>query len=249
MRPDIVNLREFYSSQLGRRVKGVLRRAVRRHWQLKPEEPIIGIGYATPILQALERGGKPAIALMPSAMGAIYWPVHGSNRSVLGDTLRPPFAPNSLRRILVVHGLEFEEKPEELLAIAWELLAPGGSICLIIPNRHGLWARMGRTPFTQGKTTTASTIKAQLASAKFTLRGSSAALFSPPSAHPLWHILTWPLEWLGRALCPMIGGVWVLDAEKQIYAGLSQPLLQKVSEKWAENAAAALHKHAGLSRE
>lgn len=240
MQPDIVNLREFYSSPLGRRSKSLLRAAVRRHWQLRPEEHIIGIGYATPLLQALERGGKPSVALMPRAMGAIYWPVHGSNRSVLGDPLRPPFAPGSLRRILVVHALECEEQPQEMLSILWELLAPGGSICLVVPNRHGLWASFGRTPFAGGARVSMAQGRVWLADAKFTLRGSSAALFAPPSAHPLWQALAWPLEWLGRILLPMLGGVLVLDAENQIYAGLGTPAGAPASKKWATAPTAAL---------
>ncbi|MFM9889740.1 MAG: class I SAM-dependent methyltransferase [Rickettsiales bacterium] len=233
MRPDIVNLRQFYSSRLGRRVKLLLRQAVLDHWVMTGDETLLGIGYAAPLLRVLERQGARSVALMPRETGAIYWPVHGANRSVLGDALRPPFGANTLQRIVVLHGFEYETRPDELLAIAWELLAPGGRLLLVVPNRRGLWSGIGRTPFATGTPYALSQLRELLAAAQFTLRDSSAALFAPPSAHPLWQRVSAVMEWLGRTLCPVFGGVLIVDAEKQIYAGVMQPVTAKRPVQWA----------------
>lgn len=214
-------------------MKQRLRQAVIEYWQVAPDEAILGIGYAPPLLRVLERAGARSVALMPRDTGAIYWPVQGDNRSVLGDALRPPFAPNSLQRIVVLHGFEYEAVPSEWLAVVWQLLAPGGRLLLVIPNRRGLWASVGRTPFMTGTPYTLAQVKDLLAAAQFTLRDASAALFAPPSAHPLWERASGIMEWLGRMLCPVVGGVLIIDAEKQIYAGVMQPVSAKRPVQWA----------------
>lgn len=234
MRPDIVNLRQFYSSRLGRKVKARLRRITREHWAASVDEVTLGIGYANPVLRVLDTGAQssPVISLMPASQGAIYWPVDSANHSILGDEMRPPFAPNSLARVVMLHALEHVTRPDELLSITWQLLAPGGRLLLIVPNRHGLWASMGATPFALGTPYTHAKLRELLNEAEFTLRESRAALFTPPSAHPFW-LHAWPiLEWLGHWCFPRIGGVLVIEAEKQIYAGIREPVVAK-AQVWA----------------
>ena len=223
MRPDIVNLRQFYSSPLGRKVKTCLRRMMQSRWSIQTGEHVLGIGYTTPVLRALERAGaKPAcvVALMPASQGAMYWPVHAENRSILGDEMRPPFMPQALSHIIVMHLFEYAPQPDALLRVLWQLLAPGGQLLLVVPNRRGLWARLGATPFATGTPYTIAAIKTLLRDAEFTLRDTGSTLFAPPSAHPFW-LRSWGvLEWLGRLTCPHRGGVLVIEAEKQIYAAV-----------------------------
>jgi SAM-dependent methyltransferase len=222
MRPDIVNLRQFYSSRLGSKVKRRLRRCVRDYWPEGDGLHIVGIGYANQLLP-LPHANTPAnriIALMPVAQGAIYWPVHEANHSVLADEMRPPFMPGSLHRVLMVHGFEHAHAPDELLRVWYQLLAPGGRLMLVVPNRRGLWARFGSTPFTTGTPHTLASAKALLNEAGFTVRDMRSALFCPPSTHPFWLRMFSFVEWLGAASFPRVGGVFVIEAEKQIYAGV-----------------------------
>jgi SAM-dependent methyltransferase len=228
MRPDIVNLRQFYSSRIGRKVKQRLRRLVRSDWPALKGDAVVGIGYAPPLLSEMDRADDDhgaLVALMPVSQGAIYWPVSLDNRSVLADELRPPFAPSSLQRVVMVHAFEHVARPDELLQIYWQLLAPGGRLLLVVPNRRGVWASMGATPFSQGIPYTLSTVKELLRDADFTLRETHTALFAPPSSHPFW-LHSWAVfEWLGRIVLPGFGGVLMIEAEKQIYAGIQQPVL------------------------
>lgn len=249
MRPDIVNLRQFYSSPLGRKVKRRLRRVLRDYWHVEKGVVTVGIGYASPLLplpDARVDAAARILALMPVVQGAIYWPVDAENHSVLGDEMRPPFAPSSLHRVLMVHAFEHAAAPDELLRIWWHMLAPGGRLLLVVPNRSGLWARFGHTPFATGTPYTMASLRALLNAAGFTLRDVRAAFFAPPSSHPFWLRLFSAIEWLGAAFFPRVGGVLAIEAEKQIYAGVRESLIAtKIQRPWAATAAAMTSSHSG----
>ncbi len=237
MRPDIVNLRQFYSSRLGRKVRRRLRRLVRDYWPEGRGLHIVGVGYTTdllPLPNAPTQRDSRILALMPMAQGAIYWPVEDENHSVLGDEMRPPFTTASLHRVLMVHGFEHSAAAEELLQIWWQLLVPGGRLMVMVPNRHGLWARFGATPFATGTPYTLSSLRALFNGAGFTVRDVHSALFAPPSSHPFWLRAFHALEWLGAACFPRLGGVLVVEAEKQIYAGVRESSLSlRPARAWA----------------
>jgi hypothetical protein len=235
MRPNIVNLRQFYSSPLGRKVRRRLRNLMSDSWKRGHGLVTVGLGYTTPLLPLPDAADAQAriIALMPIAQGAIYWPIDRENHSVLADEMRPPFMPSSLHRVLVAHGFEHVSTPDECLRIWWQLLAPGGRLMLVVPNRRGLWARLGATPFAAGTPYTLATLKYLLNEAGFTVRDMRSALFTPPSTHPFWLTCFNAIEWLGAACFPRIGGVFVVEAEKQIYAGLREPRLPAIAQtKW-----------------
>lgn len=235
MRPDIVNLRQFYSSPLGRRVKLRLRRILREPWRGRTGV-MLGVGYANPLLPLPQNAADAGcvLSLMPASQGAIYWPVDSANRSILGDEMRPPFAPNSLAQVVLVHALEYATRPDELLSILWQLLAPGGRLWVVVPQRRGLWASMGATPFASGTPYNLAMLRDLINGAEFTLREVRTALFAPPSAHPFW-LRSWAvIEWIGRVLFPRIGGVLIVEAEKQIYAGVLQSTRATVKQRaWA----------------
>lgn len=234
---DIVNLRQFYASPLGRKVRIRLRRMVRERWKAQSGLNVVGVGYTTdllPLPEAPEQKENRIVALMPEAQGAIYWPVDGANHSVLADAMRPPFIQASVHRVLLTHALEYVASPEELLHIWWQLLAPGGRLMVMVPNRHGLWARFGATPFVSGTPYTFAHLRQLLNNASFTVRDARAACFAPPSTHPFWLNLFGLIEWIGSVTFPRIGGVLVIEAEKQIYAGVRvTPSTVKSTRAWA----------------
>ena len=240
MPSKIIALRQFYTSPLGHKVKQRLRAMVKESWADEPGDRLVGVGYATPLLRVLEhRAGKAQTlaALMPEWQGAMYWPVHADNRSVLGDALCPPFAPSQLDRVIMLHALEHAAKPEELLAVWFELLAPGGRLFLIVPNRHGLWARSTFTPFATGTPYRMSDLRALLEVTKFTVRRASTALYAPPSSHPFFIRCFMALEWIGRWCFPGAGGVLVVEAEKQIYAGVGERAALAQKARWSAQGA------------
>lgn len=62
-----------------------------------------------------------------------------------------PLPDSSIDRVLMVHSLEFAESPRETLKELWRVLAPGGRLVIVVPNRRGVWARMEHTPFGSGR--------------------------------------------------------------------------------------------------
>ena len=226
MPSTVIQLRQFYASPLGRRVKQRLRQQVMACWGGSgAQETVVGLGYAVPLLRVLERSQPAALmAFMPAAQGAIYWPVHSENHSVLGDLLMPPFAPGSLHRVLMLHALEHVARPGELLNVYWQMLAPGGRLLMVVPNRRGYWANVDNTPFALGTPFSLGQLKELLAEARFTLSHVSDALYAPPTSRKMW-LRLWPLlERLGRFCFPGMGGVLILEAEKQIYASIPEPV-------------------------
>jgi SAM-dependent methyltransferase len=232
MRPNVVQLRQFYASRLGRKVKQRLRQLVLQYWPDTAQQVVVGLGYAIPVLRVLERGKPSALlALMPVNQGAIYWPVHSENHGVLGDEVMPPFAPGSLHRVVMLHAFEHVARPQELLSVYWKMLAPGGKMLLIVPNRRGSWARFGNNPFGRGTPYSVSQLRELLEDAQFTINDITSALFGPPSRAPFWLKLWKSMEDIGSFLFPMLGGVLIIEVEKQIYAGIAERAAMPA--KWA----------------
>lgn len=223
MPTSIVNLRQFYHSPLGRRVKWRLRRLVTRFCGTAEGLTIAGLGYTTDFLPFPEKlaANSKLLALMPHHQGAIYWPTHHHNHSALMDVARPPLLPSSLHRLVMAHLLEHESDPETCLRQWWHLLAPGGRLLLLVPNARSLWSLFGKTPWREGAHFTPARLKGLLNEAGFTVRDVRSVLYAIPSAHPAALALFSVLEALGGLLIPGFGGgVWVVEAEKQIYANV-----------------------------
>ncbi len=240
-RPDVIVLRQFYSSALGRKVKQRLRQLVLETWSAHAHESIIGLGYATPLLRVLERGDATSVtAAMPAEQGAIYWPVHADNRTVLVDENNLPIRDNSVNRILMLHAFEHCNNPETLLEECYRILVPGGRIMVLVPNRRGLWQSVGDTPYAQGTPYRTAQLKQLFAAEEFTLRETRTVLFALPFSHPiLLRVWEWWERLFGLVFWGM-GGLIMMEAEKQIYASIPEPAFKKVKQTAWTGAAAPI---------
>lgn len=224
--PDIVALRGFYASPLGGALKTRLRKRLAHYIHTPEGEVIIGIGYATPFLRPLidrRTLNTQVFALMPARQGAIYWPVQDDNLTALVAPEQLPLRDNTVHRIVMIHALENEAYPADLLRECWRVLAPGGQLLLIVPTRFGLWRWLGDTPWRGNASYKKSVLKAALAHVGFTWIHREALCAAPPAQHP---IITRIWQWLDQALCliaPMLGSVVLIEAEKHIYASISEP--------------------------
>ena len=54
LRPDIIDLREFYANPLGWAVRRLLRQRLRDFWPDVKGMTVLGLGYATPYLRIFE---------------------------------------------------------------------------------------------------------------------------------------------------------------------------------------------------
>jgi len=196
----------------------MIRRAIQRVWPDLHGTRLLGIGYTTPFLSALSGDTERTVALMPALLGVLRWPQEGRNLVTLAQEGELPFADYSIDRVLLVHALETSEEVGPMLKEIWRVLAGGGRLLIVVPNRRGIWARLDRTPFGSGRPYTMSQLSQLLRDEQFTPVGSDAALFIPPAkgrmivrSAPAW-------ERIGKRWFPTFAGVLLVEATKQIYA-------------------------------
>src|ERR1700719_3094494 len=215
---DVVDLRDFYRTGLGQIARRMIRDAIRRVWPDLHGMRLLGIGYPTPFLTAISPETERTVALMPASLGVLGWSPEGRNRVTLADEGELPFADYSMDRVLLVHALETTEQVAPMLKEIWRVLAGGGRLLIVAPNRRGIWARLDRTPFGSGRPYTMSQLSQLLRDEQFTPVGSDAALFIPPASSRVMLRSAPAWERIGRRWFPTFAGVLLVEATKQIYA-------------------------------
>jgi SAM-dependent methyltransferase len=218
MPSDVVELRDFYRSALGQVARRMIRRAIQRIWPDLNGMRLLGLGYATPFLPALAPDTERTVALMPASLGVLGWPPSGRNLVVLADEGELPFADYSIDRVLLIHGLETADETRALLKEIWRILAGGGRVLIVAPNRRGIWARLDHTPFGSGRPYTMSQLSRLLREEQFTPIGSDTALFVPPFTRRVMLRSAAAWERIGNRSFPTFAGVLLVEATKQIYA-------------------------------
>jgi SAM-dependent methyltransferase len=218
MSSDVVDLRDFYRTSLGQVARRMIRRAIRRVWPNVRGMRLVGIGYATPFLSVFAAEPERMIALMPASLGVLGWAPEGRNLVALAEEGELPFADYSIDRMLLIHMLETSDEVGPMLKEIWRVLAGGGRLLIVAPNRRGIWARLDRTPFGSGRPYSPSQLSQLLRAELFTPVGSDMALFVPPTASRM--VLRSALAWerIGRRFFPAFSGVVLVEAGKQIYA-------------------------------
>ena len=218
MPSDVVDLRDFYRSALGQVARRLIRRAIQRAWPDLHGLRLLGLGYATPFLSALASDTERTVALMPASLGVLAWPPRERNLVALADEGELPFADYSIDRVLLIHALETADETRAMLKEIWRVLAGGGRVLIVAPNRRGIWARLDRTPFGSGRPYTMSQLSRLLREERFTPVGSDAALFIPPLASRMMLRSAAAWERIGNRWFPTFAGVFLVEATKQIYA-------------------------------
>ena len=218
MPSDVIDLRDFYRTPLGQVARRMIRQAMRRMWSDLHGVRLLGIGYPAPFLTAISPETERTVAMMPASLGVLAWPPDGANLALLSEEDELPFADFSLDRVVLIHALETSEQVGTLLKEVWRVLAGGGRLLVIAPNRRGIWARLDRTPFGSGRPYTMSQLSQLLRDELFTPVATGAALYVPPSRSRM--ILRSARAWerIGARWFPTFGGVVIVEATKQIYA-------------------------------
>lgn len=217
MSNDVVDLRNFYGQQLGVVARRFIGRGVRRLWPDARGRRVLGIGYATPYLGLFRAEADRCLAFMPATQGAIRWPTSRPALAALVDEHELPLPDAAVDFVLMVHAVEMSRDAPALLREVWRVLAPGGRLMAVIPNRRGLWARMDTTPFGHGRPYSRSQITQLLREAWFTPASWAEALYVPPIARG-WFLrsaVAW--ERTGATLSAPFAGVHIVDAGKQVY--------------------------------
>lgn len=220
MHLDVLDLRAFYyRTRLGRSAQRMLQEALRALWPETRDLNVVGYGFAAPVLRPFLADARRVLSLMPSGQGVMAWPIGGANLSVLVEETRWPIEAGSVDRLVVIHGLETCDSPGALLPEIWRVLAPGGRVAFIVPNRSGLWARRDVTPFGHGRPYSLGQLDGLMRAHRFEPERHGAALYAPPTHRRFWLQTAHFLERLGRRFEPrMMAGALIAEATKQVYA-------------------------------
>jgi len=214
---DVVDLRNFYAQPLGAVARRFVGRGIRERWDDTHTLRVLGIGYPTPYLGLFREEAERCLALMPAPQGVVRWPSTRPALAALVEEDELPLTDSAIDRVLLVHALEMSSDPVGLLREVWRVLAGGGRLLAVVPNRRGLWARMDTTPFGHGRPYSRSQITHLLRETWFTPTGWGEALFVPPVERS-WFLrsaVAW--ERSGGTIAAPFAGVHIVEATKQIY--------------------------------
>lgn len=220
MHLDVIDLRNFYyRTKLGRSAQRSLQGALRVLWPDVKGLDVAGFGFAVPLLRPFLGEAQRVMGLMPGQQGVMHWPPAVANLAALVDEVAWPIVAGSLDRLVVAHGLETCERPDALLAEIWRVLAPGGKVVFVVPNRSGIWARSDGTPFGYGRPYSVGQLEGYLRLHRFQAERHVMALYAPPSQKRFW-LKSAPFweKWGHRMGGPLGAGAILLEAEKQVYA-------------------------------
>jgi len=217
---DVVDLRTFYSQRLGIVARRFIGRGIRAHWADSRGLRILGLGYATPYLGLFREEAERCLAFMPAAQGVVKWPSARPALTALVDECELPLPDSSMDGVLLVHALEMAHDPMAILREAWRVLAAGGQLLAVVPNRRGVWARMDTTPFGHGRPYSRSQVTQILRETWFTPTSWGEALYVPPIARG-WFLrsaVAW--ERAGATISAPFAGVHIVAATKQVYRAI-----------------------------
>jgi SAM-dependent methyltransferase len=224
MRADVIDLRDFYATGLGRAARRVVSQRLREIWPDVRGLTVVGFGYATPFLGPFRAEAARTIAVMPASQGVLHWPREGAGQTALVEEVELPFPDLSVDRLLLAHCLETAEQVRPLMREIWRVLAGDGRLLVMAPNRRGLWARFEHTPFGHGRPYSPGQLTRLLRESMFTPTRTDAALYFPPVAWRIAPAAAPAWERLGSWGLSAFAGVVLVEASKQVYA--AQPLLK-----------------------
>jgi len=226
MRRDVLELRQFYASDLGRAARAMVERKLLEAWGDTAQQDVLAVGYATPFVGPLTARARRVVAAMPAQQGVEVWPANGPNLATLTPEDGLPFTNALFDRVLVVHGLEESADPVAFLREVWRVLAPSGRAIITVASRNGLWANTERTPFGHGRPYSRSQLAELVREAGLEPSGWTRALYVPP--------VGWMARWAegfeqaGSRLWPGFAGLLLMETVKQTFAVKPQGQRQRV---------------------
>ncbi|MEM6467038.1 MAG: methyltransferase domain-containing protein [Pseudomonadota bacterium] len=224
MRPHIEDLIGFYDSPLGQHCQRLLQRRLSSHWQKLAGCRVLVLGYGVPLLPSLASAERVTLAMSASQGAQVLsqeQKAMAPAQVVLCPESKLPLADVVYDHVVMVHSLEFAEKPGRFLREVWRVMADGGRLLAVVPNRLGFWASFESTPFGNGRPFAKAQLEGQLASALLSPLVWESLLHVPPMNQRSLVGLSAKVEPLGRALWPALGGVHVVEVEKTVYGATS----------------------------
>jgi SAM-dependent methyltransferase len=218
----VVDLRNFYSNRLGIVARHLISRGIRQHWQDTRGLRVLGVGYPIPYLGVFREEAERCLAFMPATQGVVKWPTARPALTALVDEFEMPLPDAAVDRVLLVHVLETSRDASAVLREVWRVLASGGRLLAVVPNRRGPWARVDTTPFGHGRPFSRPQITQLLRETWFTPVSWSEALYVPPIERG-WFLrsaVAW--ERAGATISAPFAGVHLVEATKQVYRAVPE---------------------------
>jgi SAM-dependent methyltransferase len=216
MRRDVLDLRQFYATELGQAARAMVERKLLEAWDDAHGLDLLALGYATPFVGPFRDRARRVVAGMPAQQGVEVWPADDRNLTVLTGEDTLPFTGALFDRVLAVHVLEESADPVAYLREVWRVLSPSGRAIIAVASRNGLWANTERTPFGHGRPYSRSQLAELLREAELEPSGWTRALYVPP--------VPWMARWaegfeaVGSRLWPGFAGLPMMEASKQTFA-------------------------------
>lgn len=232
MRPDVLSMHRFYQSSMGVAVSQLIHQCVDPLWSTPAVTPFYGLGFPLPYLElagnlrdegsAVQQANASvkSFALMPAAQGVCHWPSMQQSATALVDEYNLPIADSSVDRLLVIHALEHTDRPAHLFREIWRILAPGGQVIVVTPNRRRTWSALDTTPFGHGQPYSRSQISSLMRDQMLPPEKWDTALMVPPLFWPGTARLMKFMERGMHSLGKNMGGALVVSARKQVYGTL-----------------------------
>jgi SAM-dependent methyltransferase len=180
---------------------------------------VLGFGFATPYLADIH-GAERVLAFMPAGQGVIDWPAGEASATALVAEDQLPLPDSSIDLALLVHALEMSSAPNALMAELRRVLAGGGRLIVVAPNRQGPWASSDLSPFGFGRPYSRGQLRSLFAEVGFEAQVWTSALHMPPAA---WRPLlgaSRAFDKVGRIIWPAFAGVIVVGAVKRTVQGI-----------------------------
>ena len=225
MQPDVLTIHRFYQTPLGEQTAQLLAGRITKLMVPQAGAITVGLGYALPYLDQLlaeeaKDDGARTLAFMPAGQGVCHWPSMYDNRSALVDPYNLPLADASVGRLLLTHALEHINRPAILLREAWRILAPGGQILVLAPNRLRTWSAAEATPFGHGRPYSKGQLFSLLNDQMLVPDAWETALMQPPFTWPGAAKLMRTSERLVGSMGRALGGALLVSARKQMYGAI-----------------------------
>lgn len=215
---DVVDLRDFYETEMGQIAEAMVRRSIRGLWPDLSKCRVAGLGYAVPYLEQFREESAQVMALMPAQQGVLHWPAEGPGAVALVEETALPLPDSSVDRLLLVHGLESSEALRALMEEIWRVLAGDGRLLVVAPNRRGVWSRSDSSPFGWGQPYGLQQLNRLLRGYGFVPTASDRALYLPPIRSRTLMKSAEAWERLGARWLTRFSGVVLAEARKQVWA-------------------------------
>lgn len=229
MHLDVVDLRDFYASLLGRMVARQLAPVLRSLARTDPGSRVLGFGFATPYLAGLKPVER-VLAFMPAGQGVIDWPSGAAaSATALVEEDSLPLPDSSIDLVVLVHGLEMSDRPNALMNELRRVLTSGGRLIVVVPNRQGPWATTDLSPFGFGRPYSRGQLRQHFAEVGFEAETWTTALHMPPTGWRPVLKAARAFDRVGRVVWPAFAGVIVVSAVKRTVQGLPSRVRPRLS--------------------